>query len=57
MPANQGRAMRLMAVLIGAAALAGFGCQSGTARRSEALQAVPAAEGSQLPSQINEESR
>ncbi len=41
MPASLGRAMRLTALLVGATAVAGVGCQSGTAKRSDALQALP----------------
>ena len=41
MSAKMGRAMRLTAVLVGIASLVGTGCQVGTAKRSDAIQAMP----------------
>ncbi len=49
MPVKIGRAMRLTAVLVGAAAFAGVGCQSGTANK-ESLQSMPDYE---VPKELN----
>ena len=50
MPAKMERAFRLTAFLVGAAALAGTGCQSGTGKHSDSMQAMPDFE---VPKELN----
>jgi polysaccharide export outer membrane protein len=50
MSAKLGRAIRMTALIVGSAALAATGCQSGTGKHSDAMQALPDFE---VPKELN----